>query len=91
MLYDSLQEKIIPLSDDVIVYPAHGPGSSYGKNIGPDTDSTIGAEKQFNYALKTETKEEFIKVVRKEFSRCHPIFPLMQKSIRRDMTVWMKY
>lgn len=63
MLYDSLQSKIIPLDNDVIVYPAHGPGSSCGKNIGPDTSSTIGEEKQFNYALKAATKEEFVKVV----------------------------
>ena len=63
MMYDSLQAKIIPLADDVIVYPAHGPGSSCGKNLGPDTDSTIGVEKQFNYALKATGREEFIKVV----------------------------
>lgn len=63
MMYDSLQSKIIPLADDVIVYPAHGPGSSCGKNLGPDTDSTIGEEKQFNYALKATSREEFIKVV----------------------------
>lgn len=63
MMYDSLQSKIIPLADDVIVYPAHGPGSSCGKNLGPDTDSTIGEEKQFNYALKAESRDEFIKVV----------------------------
>jgi len=63
MMYESLQSKIVPLADDVIVYPAHGPGSSCGKNLGPDTDSTIGVEKQFNYALKAENKEEFIKLV----------------------------
>lgn len=63
MLYDSLQKKIIPLADDVVVYPAHGPGSSCGKNLGPDTDSTIGVEKQFNYALKAASREEFVKVV----------------------------
>jgi glyoxylase-like metal-dependent hydrolase (beta-lactamase superfamily II)/rhodanese-related sulfurtransferase len=63
MLYDSLQSKIVPLADDVIVYPAHGPGSSCGKNLGPDTDSTIGMEKQFNYALKAASREEFIRVV----------------------------
>lgn len=63
MLYDSLQSKIVPLADDVIVYPAHGPGSSCGKNLGPDTDSTISEEKQFNYALKATSREEFIKVV----------------------------
>ena len=63
MLYDSLQSKIVPLADDVIVYPAHGPGSSCGKNIGPDTSSTIGEEKQFNYALKAPDKASFIKTV----------------------------
>src|SRR5829696_3648239 len=42
MLYDSLQAKIVPLTDDVIVYPAHGPGSACGKNLGPNTLSTIG-------------------------------------------------
>jgi len=63
MMYESLQSKIVPLANDVIVYPAHGPGSSCGKNLGPDTDSTIGMEKQFNYALKATNKEEFIKLV----------------------------
>lgn len=63
MLYDSLQQKIVPLADDVIVYPAHGPGSSCGKNLGPDTYSTIGDEKQGNYALQANTRDEFIKAV----------------------------
>src|SRR6185312_10889848 len=63
MLYDSLQEKIKPLADDVIIYPAHGEGSSCGKNIGPDTYSTIGEERQTNYALQEQTKEEFVKAV----------------------------
>ena len=63
MLYNSLHTKIMPLADDVIVYPAHGPGSSCGKNLGPETQSTIGGEKQTNYALRAENKEEFIKVV----------------------------
>jgi glyoxylase-like metal-dependent hydrolase (beta-lactamase superfamily II)/rhodanese-related sulfurtransferase len=63
MLYDSLQKKIVPLADDVIVYPAHGAGSSCGKNLGPDTYSTIGDEKNFNYALKQQTKDGFIKAV----------------------------
>ncbi|RYY59304.1 MAG: MBL fold metallo-hydrolase [Chitinophagaceae bacterium] len=63
MLYDSLHTRIMPLADDVIVYPAHGPGSSCGKNLGPDTSSTIGEEKQMNYALKAATREEFITAV----------------------------
>ena len=60
MLYDSLHQKIMPLSDDVIVYPAHGAGSSCGKNLGSETFSTIGTQKQTNYALQPQTKEDFI-------------------------------
>jgi len=63
MMYDSLQKKIITLGDDVIVYPAHGAGSSCGKNLGPETFSTIGDEKKFNYALLQKTKADFVKAV----------------------------
>lgn len=63
MLYHSLQSRIMPLADDVLVYPAHGPGSSCGKNLGPDTSSTIGEEKQMNYALRAASREEFIRSV----------------------------
>ena len=63
MLYDSLRKKIAPLPDDIIIYPAHGAGSSCGKNIGPDTYSTLGEEKKNNYALRAATKDEFIKAV----------------------------
>src|SRR5882724_3273051 len=63
MMYDSLHNKIIPLPNSVIVYPAHGPGSSCGKNLGPDTYSTIGDEKESNYALQDQTRDEFIKAV----------------------------
>lgn len=62
-LYDSLQTKILTLPDDVLVYPAHGPGSACGKNLGPKTHSTIGEEKGKNYALQASSKEEFIKAV----------------------------
>ena len=60
MMYDSLNNKIKPLNDDVILYPAHGPGSACGKNIGKETWSTIGAQKATNYAMQEMTKEEFI-------------------------------
>jgi glyoxylase-like metal-dependent hydrolase (beta-lactamase superfamily II)/rhodanese-related sulfurtransferase len=63
MLYDSLQKKIIPLPDETIIYPAHGAGSSCGKNLGPDTYSTLGEEKKMNYALRAASKEEFVKSV----------------------------
>lgn len=63
LMYDSLQQKIVPLADEVIVYPAHGPGSSCGKNLGPETQSTIGLQKAANYALRPQSKEEFVKAV----------------------------
>lgn len=63
MLYDSLQKKIKTLPDDVIVYPAHGPGSACGKNIGKETFSTIGVQKKTNYALRDMSRESFIREV----------------------------
>lgn len=63
MLYDSLHDKIKTLPDDVIVYPAHGPGSACGKNIGKETFSTIGVQKKTNYALQDMSRAEFIKQV----------------------------
>ncbi len=62
MLYDSLQKKIKTLNDDIIVYPGHGAGSACGKNIGKETQTTIGLQKQFNYALRME-RAAFIKTV----------------------------
>lgn len=63
-LFDSLRNKIMPLPDDVIVYPAHGAGSACGKNMSSETWSTLGNQKQFNYALRADmTKAEFIKEV----------------------------
>ncbi|MEO5888723.1 MAG: rhodanese-like domain-containing protein [Ferruginibacter sp.] len=63
IMYNTIQHKILPLSDDILVYPAHGAGSSCGKNMGPNTFSTIGEEKQNNYALQPQSKESFIKAV----------------------------
>lgn len=63
MLYDSLQNKIMPLPDDVIVYPAHGAGSACGKNMMKETVDTLGNQKQMNYALRAESKEKFIEEV----------------------------
>jgi hydroxyacylglutathione hydrolase len=61
MLYDSLRIKIMPLPDDVIVYPAHGAGSSCGKSMSKETFDTLGSQKQNNYALRDITKQQFIK------------------------------
>ncbi|NCO63412.1 MAG: MBL fold metallo-hydrolase [Flavobacteriales bacterium] len=64
MLYDSLRNKIMPLPNDVIVYPAHGAGSACGKNLSKDTVGILGEQKQTNYALRENmTKEEFVKEV----------------------------
>ncbi len=79
MLYESLQHKIVPLPDDTIVYPAHGPGSSCGKNLGPHTFSTIGDEKQTNYALRAATKEAFITSVTEGLEAPPQYFPINAK------------
>ncbi|WP_299226638.1 rhodanese-like domain-containing protein [uncultured Psychroserpens sp.] len=64
MLYDSLRNKIMPLADDVIVYPAHGAGSACGKNLSKETVGTIGDQKNTNYALRQDmNKTEFIEEV----------------------------
>ncbi len=60
LMYDSLRNKIMPLADSVLVYPAHGPGSSCGKGIGKETWSTIGVQKATNYALQPMSREEFV-------------------------------
>lgn len=63
-LYDSLRNVIMPLADDIIVYPAHGAGSACGKNMSKETTDTLGNQKKTNYALRADmTKEEFIKEV----------------------------
>ncbi|MFN9854857.1 MAG: MBL fold metallo-hydrolase, partial [Bacteroidota bacterium] len=76
MLFNSLQSKIMPLADDVIVYPAHGAGSSCGKNLGPETFSTIGDQKKGNYALQPQTKEDFIKAVTEGLPAPPEYFPI---------------
>lgn len=61
LLYDSLRSKIMPLPDDIIVYPGHGAGSACGKNIGKETFDTLGNQKKKNWALQNISKGEFIK------------------------------
>lgn len=63
LLYDSLYQKILPLSDDIVVYPAHGAGSACGKNMQKETVDTLGNQKQTNYALKQSSKDKFIAAV----------------------------
>jgi glyoxylase-like metal-dependent hydrolase (beta-lactamase superfamily II)/rhodanese-related sulfurtransferase len=63
LLYESLNNKIMPLADDVIVYPAHGAGSACGKNMMKETVDTLGNQKKMNYALNQPSKEAFIQAV----------------------------
>ena len=75
-LFDSLRNKIMPLNNDLIVYPAHGAGSACGKNMSKETFDTLGNQKQTNYALRANmTKEEFIKEVVTGLMPPPPYFP----------------
>ncbi len=79
MLYDSLHSKVTTLPDNVIVYPAHGEGSSCGKNLGPETYSTIGEQKQSNYALLATSREDFINAVTEGLAEPPQYFPINAK------------
>ncbi len=80
MLYDSLRTRIMPLADDVIIYPAHGAGSACGKNLSNETVGSIGGQKQNNYALRADmTKEEFIEEVTAGLVSPPQYFPLNVK------------
>ncbi len=63
MLYDSLHDKLLPLPDDTLVYPAHGAGSLCGKHLSTETVSTIGVQREYNYALAPMNRERFIELV----------------------------
>jgi glyoxylase-like metal-dependent hydrolase (beta-lactamase superfamily II)/rhodanese-related sulfurtransferase len=76
-LYDSLHHKILPLPDDLIVYPAHGAGSACGKNMSNETTDTLGHQKAINYALNPSlTKEEFVKEITTGLTPPPKYFPL---------------
>ena len=80
MLFTSLRTKIMPLADDVIVYPAHGAGSACGKNLSKETVGTIGNQKKTNYALREDmSKEEFVKEVTDGLLPPPAYFPLNVK------------
>ncbi|MFY0602802.1 MAG: MBL fold metallo-hydrolase [Flavobacteriaceae bacterium] len=79
-LFDSLRNKIMPLNDTVIVYPAHGAGSSCGKNLSKETIGILGDQKKTNYALRADmTKEEFVKEVTDGLLPPPAYFPLNVK------------
>mgnify|MGYP003572975374 FL=1 len=75
MLFESLQHKILPLADEVIVYPGHGAGSQCGKNLSKETVSTIGEQRKFNYALQPMAKEQFVDVVTEGIAAPPAYFP----------------
>ena len=80
ILFDSLRTKIMPLADDVIVYPAHGAGSACGKNMMKETVDTLGNQKKMNYALRADmTKEEFVSEVTEGLLPPPKYFPLNVK------------
>ncbi len=80
ILFDSLRTKIMPLADDIIVYPAHGAGSACGKNMMKETVDTLGNQKKMNYALRANmTREEFIKEVTDGLLPPPQYFPLNVK------------
>ena len=76
LLYDSLNSKIMPLADDVIVYPAHGAGSACGKNMMKETVDDLGNQKKINYALNQPSRESFIHAVTDGLSAPPAYFPM---------------
>ena len=83
MLYDSLHGKLLALPDSVEVYPAHGAGSLCGRNISSETSSTIGQQRQFNYALKPMPKEEFVRMMTTDLPEA-PEYFARDVAINRD-------
>lgn len=79
LLYDSLHKYILPLADEVTVYPAHGSGSSCGKQLGAETYSNIGEQKASNYALQPQSKAEFVKAVTDGLAAPPQYFPINAK------------
>ena len=75
MMYDTLHTKLLKLSDDVEVYPAHGAGSMCGKNMSKETWSTIGEQRQSNYALQPMTKDEFVRMMTADLPEAPAYFP----------------
>ncbi len=73
-LYDSLHNKLLPLPDETLVYPAHGAGSLCGKKLSSDTVSSLGDQRRFNYALQPMSKDEFIRLVTADQPDAPPYF-----------------
>lgn len=76
LLYDSLHEKLLPLADDVLVYPAHGAGSLCGKNLSKDSFSTMGRQRASNVALQPMTRDEFVAFLTRDVPEIPRYFPM---------------
>ncbi|MFL6428801.1 MAG: rhodanese-like domain-containing protein [Acidobacteriaceae bacterium] len=96
MLFDSLHDKLLPLPDQSLIYPAHGAGSLCGRAISKETVSTLGEQRRFNYALQPMTKEAFIGVVTADQPEAPPYFtydavlnsqerPTLDETLERQM------
>jgi glyoxylase-like metal-dependent hydrolase (beta-lactamase superfamily II)/rhodanese-related sulfurtransferase len=75
MMYDTLHTKLLKLSDDVEVYPAHGAGSMCGRNLSQETSSTIGEQRQSNYALQPMARDEFVRMMTADLPDSPAYFP----------------
>jgi glyoxylase-like metal-dependent hydrolase (beta-lactamase superfamily II)/rhodanese-related sulfurtransferase len=82
MLYDSLHEKLLKLPDDTEVYPAHGAGSLCGKNMSKETWSTLGQQRQFNYALQPMSKTDFVRMMTENLPEMPAYF---SKSVAKNL------
>lgn len=92
-LYHSLRDKLLPLEDEVLVYPGHGAGSACGKALSSETWSTIGKQRQFNYALADMDSEEFVRLVTTGLSEPPAYFAYdaaLNKQERKTLTESMK-
>ncbi len=96
LLYDSLRDKLLPLPDATLVYPAHGAGSLCGKNLSTDTVSTIGVQRLYNYALQSLSREEFVRIVTADQPDTPPYFtydavlnakerPTLEEALSREL------
>jgi glyoxylase-like metal-dependent hydrolase (beta-lactamase superfamily II)/rhodanese-related sulfurtransferase len=83
LLYDSLRNKLAPLPDATLVYPAHGAGSACGKNMSKDTFSTLGVQKKTNWALQPQTREQFVATLTSE-QPCAPAYFAFDAALNRE-------
>jgi len=84
MLYDSLHRKLLTLPDATLVYPGHGAGSACGKNLSQERVSTIGVQRQYNYALQPMSKERFVAVITADQPAAPPYFAYDADLNRRE-------